>query len=88
MNDLTPSHVDFLKHVNSGGLAAVCIYGKKELTTEIITRPRCYGAGLKSLSYLHDLGFIRYGDASPYKSGKSFPVLLTELGKLAAGGSV
>lgn len=85
MNELTASHLSFLKHLSDGGMAALCIYGKRVETTEIVCRPKSYGAGLKSLSYLSDLGLVRYGDPSPYKSGKSLPIILTEEGKAAIG---
>jgi hypothetical protein len=86
MSDLTASHLEFLKHLNNGGLASICSYGKHTITTEVICKPKSYGAGIKSISYLSDLGFVRYGDPSPYKSGTSRPLILTDAGKSAMVG--
>lgn len=81
MSELTASHVSFLKHLHGGGLVAMAIYGKREEIVEVLSRPTCMYAGIKAISYLTDLGLVRYGDPSPYKSGKSLPIVLTDAGK-------
>ena len=87
MSDLTASHLQFLKHLDDGGLAALRVYGKSTQTVEVVCKPKSYGAGIKSISYLSDLGLVRYGDPSPYKSGTSRPLVLTDAGKAAVGGN-
>jgi hypothetical protein len=86
MNNLTASHLEFLKHLNDGGMASIRVYGKSTQTVEVVCKPKSYGAGIKSISYLWDLGLVRYGDSSPYKSGTSRPIVLTDAGKAAVGG--
>jgi len=86
MSELTEPHVNFLKNLESGGLVAIAMYGKKELTMELLSRPTCYEVGLKGIDYLRDLGLVRYGDPSPYKSGTINPIVLTEAGKSAVVG--
>lgn len=81
MIDLQQSHKDFMKHLSGGGLVAIAIYGKKVGTMEVVSFPKYMNAGLKSISHLMELGLLRYGDPSPYKSGKSLPIVLTEAGK-------
>lgn len=82
MSELTEAHIKFMKNLNSGGLVSVAIYGKVTQTMEILSRPTCREAGLKGIDYLRELGLVRYGDPSPYKSGKSLPIVLTDAGKL------
>lgn len=83
MSDLTRSHINLLKHIHGGGLMAVAIHGRKTKTIEVLSQPTCRETGLKAIDYLNDLGLIRYGDPSPYKSGKSLPIVLTDEGKVA-----
>lgn len=83
MIDLAKSHIALLRHISDGGLVSLCIYGKRTQTMEVLCRPKTDGAGIKSISYLQELGLVRYGDPSPYKSGKSLPIILTEEGKSA-----
>lgn len=85
MSDLTQSHINLLKHIHGGGLVAVAVYGSKTKTIEVLSRPTCRETGLKAIDYLNDLGLIRYGDPSPYKSGKSLPLVLTDAGKSVVG---
>lgn len=84
MGELTEAHMKFLKNLNSGGLVAVAIYGKVTQTMEVLSRPTCSEAGLKGIDYLRELGLVRYGDPSPYKSGKSLPIVLTDAGRSVA----
>lgn len=83
MSDLRQSQRDFLKHLHGGGLVALAIYGKKEEVVEVISRPTCMFAGIKGIAELQELGLVRYGDPSPYKSGRSLPIVLTDAGKAA-----
>lgn len=85
MSELTMVHEKVLKYLHKGGLLAVAIYGKSIQTTEVVTYPKFNGVGLKSINYIMDLGFIRYGDPSPYKSGRVVPIVLTYAGKVALG---
>lgn len=62
---------------------ATAIYGKKEEVVEVISRPTCMFAGIKGIAELQELGLVRYGDPSPYKSGRSLPIVLTDAGKAA-----
>jgi len=81
MSALTEPHIKFLKNLSNGGLVAIANYGKREITMEVLSRPTCYEAGLKGIDYLRELGLVRYGDPSPYKSGTVTPIVLTEAGK-------
>lgn len=83
MSELTPSQVSLLRHIHSGGLVCVRVYGKRVQTVDVVCKPKSDGAGLKSISHLEELGLIYYGDPSPYKSGTSRPRVLTEAGKAA-----
>lgn len=84
--DISAAHISLLKHIHSGGSVAVATYGKRTQTVEVICNPKSDGAGLKSISHLMELGLVRYGDSSPYKSGKSSPILLTEAGEAVLAG--
>jgi hypothetical protein len=81
MSELQESHRNLLKHIHGGGLVAVAIYGKTTQTREVLSRPTYREAGLKGIDHLRELGLVRYGDPSPYKSGMSLPVVLTDAGK-------
>lgn len=84
MSELSIAQIMLLKHIHGGGLVAVATYGKRDVTTEVTTYPKFHaGAGLRSISDLQERGLVRYGDASPYKSGKSLPLVLTDAGKEA-----
>lgn len=83
MRELNASQVNFLKFLRDGGLAAIANYGKMVQTNEVLSRPVCMHAGLRSIDMLIAAGFVRYGDPSPYKSGTVTPIVLTEAGKEA-----
>lgn len=85
MSELTVSHLALLKHLNGGGLVCVRVYGKSVQTIDVVCKPKSDGAGLKSISHLEELGLIYYGEPSPYKSGTSRPLVLTEAGIDAIG---
>lgn len=83
MSELTDSQTQLLKHLSGGGMVATCIYGKRTTTIEVISRPSCWAAGFRSIEVLREAGLIRDGEPSPYKSGKSIPVVLTDAGRAA-----
>lgn len=83
MSELTESQLNLLKHLSGEGLVAIATYGKKEKVIEVVSYPLYHAAGIKSISWLLELGLVRYGDPSPYKSGKSLPIILTDAGKAA-----
>lgn len=68
-----------MNHLAAGGLIAVAAYGKQMVTFEVLSSPRCIEAGLKRIDALVSSGQLRYGDPSPYKSGRVTPLLPTEL---------
>lgn len=85
MSELTQSQVGMLKQLQDGGLIALAVYGKRDLTVEVLSLPKCLYAGVKGIEELRERGLVRYGDRSPYKSGKSLPIVLTDAGRVAAG---
>jgi hypothetical protein len=83
MSNLSEPQRQLLKHLGDGGLVATCIYGKRTMTVEVTSRPNCWAAGIRSIELLRKDGLVRDGDPSPYKSGRSIPVVLTDAGRLA-----
>lgn len=69
---------EFLTFLAKGGLATLRVYGKTTITIDVVCKPR-FPAGMRQIGRLEDAGLIRRGEPSPYKSGKSFPYILTEV---------
>ncbi len=82
--EIQEHHKDILKHLAGGGLVAFRIYGKKTMTIDTATSKRGVYVGMTSLFQLVEAGLIRRGDPSPYKSGKSYPYVLTDQGRAVA----
>lgn len=83
MADITQSEKGLLRHLANGGLCALAVYGKTTKTMEALSQPRCLDAGLNRFDSIVSKGLARYGYPSPYKNGKSIPIVLTEAGKAA-----
>lgn len=81
---LNETEKEVLWHLDNGGTIAVRIYGKRVRTMDTICGPSSFRVGLRMLDTLEKAGLICHGEPSPYRSGKSYPILLTELGKTAA----
>jgi hypothetical protein len=72
---------DVLQYLANGGLIAFRAYNKK---TKIVCQPDCARVGLGTIATLDEAELIRPGEASPYRTGKSYSILLTNLGKTEA----
>lgn len=77
-------HREILNHLAGGGQIAVRIYGKTTSTMDTVTSKRSFAVGIKAISDLEDAGLVCKGDPTTYKTGKSYPYLLTESGSKAS----
>lgn len=79
--ELAESQRNILRHINEGGLISISIHGKRTKTVMIHCLPKCDDAGIMIVEKLLEAGLVRYGDPSPYLSGISTPIILTDAGR-------